>query len=157
VPLKVETSFSRSAALERHLATAKGRGAAGLMAQLSTAVTEDNRAARLRGVDRYGVPLAPLRSERKGKYKGKTGPPLAPSGAASRVVTHFRVQTSRTAAGWVLLAGWDDVVSARGVPFLPFHLQGKGRNPVRNIGGITPQGWRSAILPIFHAFTRGRS
>jgi hypothetical protein len=57
-------------------------------------------------------------------YKKLTGPPLAPRGPASRVISNYRINilTGQNRAG--VEGGWDDVLSAKGVPFLPFHFNG---------------------------------
>jgi hypothetical protein len=144
--VRIEHQHRPSAALARHLAIARGQGSGALMAKLAAAVTEDNREARLRGVDRYGRPLAPLRTPRKGRYKGATGPPLAPFRESSDVVARFRVATSITADGGRLRAGW------QGVSYLGYHLAGAGHNPVRDVAGITPAGWRGKVLPAFREF-----
>jgi hypothetical protein len=147
--VRLEHVHRPSAALARHLAIATGRGSGAFMQRLATAVTDDNREARLRGVDRLGRPLAPLRSARKGKYRGATGPPLAPFGASSQVVTRFKVATSITSNGGRLRAGWD------GPPYLGYHFVGAGHNPVRDLAGITPAGWRGKVIPIVREFVRG--
>ena len=135
--------------LDAKMAELRGRGAKIAADKIAKAIEDGNRRDRLAGLDRYGRPLAKLRSKRTGKYAGASGPPLAPFGAASRVVTRFQAAARRTwTFGWRITAGWRDVTSASGIPFLPFHNEGRGRLPVRAIFGISPSmyaGIRPAI------------
>lgn len=58
------------------------------------------------------------------EYRRMTGPPLAPRGPASRVISNYVVEVM---AGTNLVGvegGWNDVVSKKGVEFLPFHFSG---------------------------------
>lgn len=127
--------------LDAKMAELKGRGAKITADKIAQAVEDGNRRDRLAGVDRFGRRLTSLRSPRKGEYRGKTGPPLAPSGASSRVVTNFRADARRRGGQWRIIAGWVGILSDRGVPFLGFHLVGAGRNPIRDIAGISPRTW----------------
>jgi hypothetical protein len=112
----------------------------------------------------YGQPQTPVKV-RTGKYRGASGPPIAPFGAASRVVTHFRARVKGSRPPYTIAAGWEGVVSKKGVPFLPFLDQGvrgkpKGKTklargfhrvkaklagswliPPRPIFGISPNTW----------------
>jgi hypothetical protein len=110
-------------ALDDKLKWVKGKGSQNLAEAIAREVAEGNTRDRLAGLDRYGKPFKPVK-KRTGKYAGKTGPPLAPSGAASRVITRFRAQARRRGGDWQVVAGWENVVSDKGVPFLPFHDQG---------------------------------
>lgn len=70
------------------------------------------------------------------QYQQMTGPPLAPRGAASRVISNYRVNilTGKNRVG--VEGGWDDVLSKKGVPFLPAHFFGsqiKTRAPKRGV------------------------
>ncbi len=62
------SDLPRSRAFQRH------REAIGRL------VVDGNRQGLLAGTDKMGKPLARLKSTRKGKYKGATGPPLVPFG-----------------------------------------------------------------------------
>ena len=76
------------------------------------------------------------------QYKRLTGPPLAPRRDQSRVITNYvtRSSTAPDANGaWKVQAGWHDVLSRKGVPFLQAHFHGGGHLPVRNLAGIRPQ------------------
>jgi hypothetical protein len=76
------------------------------------------------------------------EYRRLGGPPLAPRGMFSRVITNFKVDYAMLRAGyWQVTYWWDDVVSRTGVPFLRYHFEGKGRwgrIPVRDLRGIRP-------------------
>jgi hypothetical protein len=110
--------------LDAKLAQVKGPGSRKLAVDLAAAVELGNEHDRLNGLDRYGRPQTPLKSKRKGKYAGAKGPPLAPFGAASRVVRNFKAKVKGSRPPYSILAGWEGVVSDKGVPFLPFHDQG---------------------------------
>lgn len=58
------------------------------------------------------------------EYKRLTGPPLAPRGPGSRVISNYTTEyiTAPNTVG--VEGGWDDVVSKKGVEFLPFHFHG---------------------------------
>lgn len=58
------------------------------------------------------------------EYKRMTGPPLAPRGPASRVISNYVIETVDIPNTIGVEGGWNDVVSKRGVPFLPFHFSG---------------------------------
>lgn len=59
------------------------------------------------------------------QYKRLTGPPLAPRGPASRVISNYTVEAMPEGLNVVgVEGGWDDVVSKAGVSFLPFHFSG---------------------------------
>jgi hypothetical protein len=78
---------------------------------------------------------------RKSEYEQLTGPPLAPRGVFSRVITNFGtsvVQMSPTE--WEVVGGWSEVVSTRGVAFLRAHFEGSGNLPVRDLRGVRPVG-----------------
>ena len=62
-------------------------------------------------------------------YKRLTGPPLAPRGMASRIISNYTVAPIMGDNNeFGVEGGWDDVVSKKGVPFLKFHFNGTGRN-----------------------------
>jgi hypothetical protein len=88
------------------------------------------------------------------QYRRLGGPPLAPRGPGSRVITNLQ-----TAIGWDTAAGtgfaegrWADVESRKGVPFLMAHFTGaqcgkghKVKLPVRDLRGVRPLGQRRAF------------
>jgi hypothetical protein len=155
-----EFSWDGFADLDRKLGTLARPDAEAirpLMESWERAIDQDNRRGVLAGTDKDDRPLVPVK-KRTGKYKGKTGPPLAPDGAASRVIANLvtgHFQASETQ--WVAVGQWESVVSDAGVHFLPFHIRGEGRLPVRDIAGIRAQGvaeaqealedWATHVLP----------
>jgi hypothetical protein len=58
------------------------------------------------------------------QYKKMTGPPLAPRGPASRVISNYTVEalTGENTVG--VEGGWRDVVTKDGRPLLPIHFNG---------------------------------
>ncbi len=74
------------------------------------------------------------------EYLQLTGPPLAPRGYASRVITNlvtsFLVDPTRRI--WTAVGAWKDVVNVKGIPFLRFLF------PKRDIRGVRPAGMAKA-------------
>jgi hypothetical protein len=151
--------------LNDKLAYISGPGSRNLAQNIAAAVVLGNEHDRLNGRNSYGQPQAPVK-KRQGKYKGASGPPIAPFGAASRVVTHFSARYKGSKPPYTITAGWDGVVSKSGFPFLValhegvrgstggarsligklFHrvkakLTGSWRIPPRPIFGISPNTW----------------
>lgn len=58
------------------------------------------------------------------EYKALTGPPLAPRGPASRVISNYVVEVMAGTNMVGVEGGWNDIVSRRGTPFLSFHFNG---------------------------------
>lgn len=117
-------------------------------------IEADNRRGVLAGLDGYGTPLHALTSVRTGPYKGATGPPLAPFFEKSRVIANFRTAHGRDGARYFALGAWEDVLSKRGVPFLPFHFRGEGKLSRRDLAHIRPWGEthaRAALRVWIHA------
>jgi len=106
-----------TARLDAKLAFVKGKGSQKLANAIAGEIAEGNDFDRLNGQDRHGRPQPPVK-KRRGKYAGATGPPTAPFGAASRVVTGFRSQPRKRGGVWRIIAGWEGVVSRSGFPFL---------------------------------------
>lgn len=83
------------------------------------------------GTDLHGNKLAPLSPNTKTKRRGGDGPPLAPRGLGSRIVTQAQIQAAGTGDYLVLTMDWD-------LPWLIHHVKGtkymKQRDPV----GIRP-------------------
>lgn len=74
------------------------------------------------------------------------GPPLAPRGDDSRVITHLVTNRREGSPGeWVVYGAWEGVASRDGVEFLPFHFRGEGRLPTRDLAGLREQGLREAF------------
>lgn len=75
------------------------------------------------------------------EYGRLAGPPLAPRGRFSRVITNLRTQFGRlSATAFQAIGYWDQVVSTKGVPFLLAHFEGRGRLPKRDLRGVRPEG-----------------
>lgn len=83
------------------------------------------------------------------EYRRLSGPPLAPRGAFSRVVTNLKLRFGRLdGTRWEAVGYWDEVVNAKGRPFLHFHFAGAsggGRSrtivlPQRDLRGVRPEG-----------------
>lgn len=78
------------------------------------------------------------------EYRKLGGPPLAPRGQFSRVITNLTTDTNYEVSNdgrvWTAFCVWLDVVSTRGVPFLSAHFRGVGRLPKRDLAGVRPEG-----------------
>ena len=78
----------------------------------------------------------------RGEYEQLTGPPLAPRGQFSRVITNLKTgfEHSPNFMQWTAYGAWFDVVSTKGRPFLGAHFRGAGRLPIRDLAGVRPEG-----------------
>ena len=80
------------------------------------------------------------------EYRKLTGPPLAPRGQFSRVVTNLLTRYRPAGNGrWEAEGYWDQVVSRQGVPFLRYHFDGEplgrgGPRKQRDLRGVRPAG-----------------
>lgn len=75
------------------------------------------------------------------EYEALSGPPLAPRGQFSRVITNYRFALFNHGPLRFGVTGmWFEIVSMKGRKFLGAHLRGKGKLPVRDIAGIRPVG-----------------
>lgn len=88
------------------------------------------------------------------EYRTLSGPPLAPRRESSRVITNLVTGHGIDAEtdNWYAEAWWEEVVSVRGVLFLPAHFTGanvgRGRMvklPIRNLRGVRQWGRRKAL------------
>ena len=137
--------------LARHLAEVQGDGAYRLARKVEETLVEGNRTDRLRGVDRLGKPLEPLRSKRKGRYAGATGTPLDPFDEASTAIRGFFARLSKNQKGWIFKVG----VEGEHAHVLVYHATGTVRGaPKRDILGVTPK-TRSAIQKVFKDWAAG--
>lgn len=94
-------------------------------------IEQDNRDGLLRGLDKDGVPFAPLAASTLRSRDGG-GPPLSPHESASRVIARFEAVEYRY-AGQVIVAGqWV------GANFLRYHRTGTRNMPRRNPVGFRP-------------------
>ncbi len=97
------------------------------------------------------------------EYRQLGGPPLAPRGQFSRVITNLltgftsptnatNVPGGITSGQWTAIGYWEGVVSTKGIPFLIFHFEGRSnagrsrnvRIPQRDLRGVRPEGRRLA-------------
>lgn len=78
-------------------------------------------------------------------YRKLTGPPLAPRGLQSRVIRKHRFATGHDGRTWWTEFFWDNVVNAKGRPFLHYHFEGIGQVR-RDLRGLRPDGWTRARL-----------
>lgn len=58
------------------------------------------------------------------EYQQLSGPPLAPRGEGSRVISNYRTDNFREGNVWVIEGAWIDILSAKGVPFIHAHFIG---------------------------------
>lgn len=170
--------LSGVANLRRRLDKIENIDATPLMVGFMRIVQDDNRSGVLAGTDKDGKPMTPVKyrprppATRSGtrrsspavlpndnlssaEYRKLSGPPLAPRGVFSRVITNlvtgFLVDRSRRA--WTAVAGWADVVDPRGRQFLHDHFEGAGDLPRRDLRGVRPEGLAKAERAAV-AFTR---
>lgn len=107
--------------------------------ELSRIFQDENRRARLAGVDRDEGPLVDIAEVTRRTRRSASGHadpsayPLVPGGEESRVVANHRVVTDVRPNGLTITAGWV------GIPWLRHHIEGAGRLPVRDIAGATPE------------------
>lgn len=101
----------------------------------------------------FGMMAAGLHNNlTRAEYERLAGPPLAPRGPFSRVITNLKTGWQRDAAGvWRAFGYWDQVVSPRGRKFLHAHFTGAstGRGhrvhlPTRDLRGVRPEGMAKA-------------
>lgn len=79
------------------------------------------------------------------EYRRLTGPPLAPRGQFSRVITNLLTDHARLGLNrWTAFGYWDQVVDKKGRPFLHYHFEGSGRLPQRDLRGVRPEGIEKA-------------
>lgn len=103
---------------------------------------KNNTNRRSRGVFAgFGPNAAGLNNNlTSGEYRKLDGPPLAPRGAFSRVITNLVTRYSPDGPDARVAEGtWRDVVSTKGVPFLKAHFDGI-RQKVRDLRGVRPEG-----------------
>jgi hypothetical protein len=77
------------------------------------------------------------------EYRLLSGPPLAPRGQFSRVITNLLTDyddSQRLRGQWEAWGYWDEVVSVKGVSFLKYHFDGTKRLPQRDLRGLRPAG-----------------
>lgn len=122
--------------------------------KLTLAQKNTNNARQRKGAfSGFGPAAAGLHNNlARSEYEKLGGPPLAPRGAFSRVITNLRTAYERVSSHtWEAYGMWFEVVSTKGVPFLGAHFDGKsvGRGkkvklPVRDLRGVRPEGREKA-------------
>jgi hypothetical protein len=141
-------------------------------------IEADNRQGVMAGIDKDGVPMAPVTYRPKGppkrhlrrkvgaynpgvggnlsssEYRRLGGPPLAPRGTGSRVITNLLTGHGREGDHWYALGYWEGVVSPKGNPFLRYHFTGTAKLPRRDLRGLRPAG-RAKALTALQAWGRG--
>lgn len=111
-----------------------------LVAPLSDIMREQNDVARILGRDKDDVDFAVLAEStmKKRIRQGRLGPPLAPDGGGSPIVTGFVVDAEISHPDDFTLVGhWP------GVPWVGYHVEphvtpGGGIRPTRDAVGLTP-------------------
>lgn len=79
------------------------------------------------------------------EYQRLTGPPLAPRGAFSRVITNLKTGhelglNPRTGATtWQAVGVWFEIVNRKGLKFMHYHFEGIGQK-LRDLRGVRPVG-----------------
>lgn len=85
------------------------------------------------------------------EYKQLGGPPLAPRGPFSRVITNLKTEFAQQDSGvfsgrsaWMAYGWWDQVVARDGTTkFLKYHFHGIGQKK-RDLTGVRPEGVKKA-------------
>lgn len=149
----------------------KDPDATALMVSWMQVIRDDNKRGVLAGTDKDGNPLAPVTyrpvgagvkpSRRVGQfiplvaanfgnltsseYRLLAGPPLAPRGKSSRVISNLLTEYGKgsTAGTWEAFGYWDQVVSRQGSQFLQYHFHGIGQKK-RDLTGVRPEGIEAA-------------
>jgi hypothetical protein len=84
------------------------------------------------------------------EYRRLGGPPLAPRGPASRIITNLVTDSDSTAVDgvWTAFGFWKEIVSTKGYHFMPDLWAGKGRYgaiPARDPRGVRSAGRAEAL------------
>ena len=115
------------------------------------------------GMPQEGFKPGPSGNLTTRQYKQLSGPPLAPRGMASRIISNYLIRPIQANSGqFGVEGGWANVESRNGTPFLPFHFNsttvsttsaplfgivgiGRGRNlPRRDMAGLRAWGKKRA-------------
>lgn len=80
------------------------------------------------------------------QYKLLTGPRLAPRGEQSRAIKNLMTEVRRpTDSRWEAVGAWFNVVSTKGVPFLPFHFDGAKNLPRYDLRPVRPRDYQFCL------------
>lgn len=99
--------------------------------------TDGKREQLLQGRGTQGDDFAPVKASTI-KTRGGSGPPLAPHGEASRIVSGFQVLFERVPATLRIVAGWS-------LDWVKYHKTGTRHMPKRDPGGFREQDRRAAF------------
>lgn len=110
-----------------------------LAARIRAILLDQNRDARLAGLDKDGVPFIdikePTRRWRARTGRDPAGPPMNPDGMLSTLAGKARCDiTAVSDQHYLIVLRWD------GAPWLRFHVEGSGNPIIRDPVGITPEG-----------------
>lgn len=107
-------------------------------------MARQNEEGALMGIDQYGNTYDELAESTWRTRKG-SGPPLAPQGASSRIITEFRTHQEPGFDEITVKGGWP------GLPWIRFHKTGAPKNnmPERDPIGMRPHGWQQLMVE-FH-------
>jgi hypothetical protein len=91
------------------------------------------------------------------QYQQLTGPRLAPRREQSRVIANLRPEARHPLPDrWEAIAAWRNVVSRKGIQFLPFHFaedRGKARSPRYDLRPVRPKDYQFCLNQL-RAFAR---
>ncbi|WP_165071821.1 hypothetical protein [Paludisphaera rhizosphaerae] len=99
--------------------------------------TDGKREQLLQGKDAQGGDFVPVKPSTV-KTRGGAGPPLAPHGEASWIVSGYRVWFERIPATLRIIAGWS-------LDWVKYHEAGTRHMPKRDPGGFREQDRRAAF------------
>lgn len=108
-----------------------------LASPVITVLRTGNRDRALAGTDAAGTSYAPLAPATLKRRKG-TGPPQAPQGEASRIVTAQTWESDASPGELRLTGSWPSLA------WLIYHVQGTSRMPARDPVGFRPQDIKTA-------------
>lgn len=116
--------------------------------QLRRIFVEGKRDQLTRGVDAQGRAFEPIKPATR-EHRAGSGPPLAPQGVNSDIVTRYTVQLQQVANGLAVVAGWP-------MAWVKYHVSGGRRLPRRDPSGFRPQDKAEAMRRIRDYIMRGR-
>jgi hypothetical protein len=100
-----------------------------LAAPVRQVLVDGNRERALAGTDAQGRAFAPVKASTR-KTRGGPGPPLAPRGASSRIVTGYVVAVLAGVGRLTFTGSWP------GLPWVEYHRTGTKRMPRRDPFGF---------------------
>lgn len=91
-----------------------------------------------------GYKPGPLANLTTREYKKQSGPPLAPRGMASRIISNYAIEAVQNENILGVEGRWYEVVDKKGRSFLPYHFNGGKHLPMRNMVGLRRWGKQRA-------------